>query len=350
MAMPVAQPPMGGAPVAVAQPISHSGAQQPTAMAAAQPPMGGLPGTVAQPISHSGTQHSATMAVAQPPMGGLPGTVAQPIGHSGAQQPTVVAVAQPPMGGFLPTSAGYAKSVVTIAPARRNSSSSDDEYDIVALVEAEVDKLCAKACGRCESCLAAVYMKVLAPCLRTVWICLRAIWVCLCAVYDKVLAPCLRGVWTCLLAVWKHPVGKVLLTLGGWLVPNFKNEYGDSDTNRSKCLGDDPDAAYSCIRECGKMPLVGGPIVTFALPSYLVCKAMIWLWDKVVAPCLRAVWKTCLSPCLLAVWRTCLSPCLLKLHKVLAPCLPWVCCCIQTANRAMQIVDIAHMSDSSDSD
>jgi hypothetical protein len=67
----------------------------------------------------------------------------------------------------------------------------------------------------------------------------------------------------------------------------------------------------------GKMPLVGGPIVTFALPPYRVCKAMIWLWDKVVAPCLRAVWKACLSPCLLAVWRTCLSPCLLKLHKVL---------------------------------
>jgi hypothetical protein len=100
----------------------------------------------------------------------------------------------------------------------------------------------------------------------------------------------------------------------------------------------------------GKMPLVGGPIVTFALPPYRVCKAMIWLWDKVVAPCLRAVWKACLSPCLLAVWRTCVSPCLLKLHKVLAPCLPWVRCCIQTANRAMQVVDLAHMSDSSDSD
>merc|ERR1711907_386765 len=154
-------------------------------------------------------------------------------------------------------------------------------------------------------------------------------WLC-----ENVVAPCLSAVcdtvWTCLLAVWRHPVGKVLLTLGGWLVPKFKNEDGDPDINESKCLDDDPDAAYSCIRECGKLPLVGGPIVTFLLPPYLFCKATMWLCENVVAPCLSAVWRTYLSPCLLAAWKKCLSPCLKALYEALAPCLAWLWCCIRT--------------------
>merc|ERR1711871_1765661 len=136
--------------------------------------------------------------------------------------------------------------------------------------------------------------------------------------YENVVTPCLRAVWTCLCAVWRHPVGKVLLTLGGWLVPNFKNEDGDPGTNRSKCLDDDPDAAYSCIRECGRLPLVGGPIVMFLLPPYLFCKAMIWLCEHVVAPCLSAVCDT-VTPCLLAVWRHPIGKVLLTLGGWLVP-------------------------------
>eukprot|EP01043_Picozoa_sp_COSAG02_P062388 COSAG02_NODE_8595_length_2510_cov_4.053090_1_plen_286_part_10 len=271
--------PVPGTPVAVAvaQPIGYSGAQQPAAMAVAQPfaqpfaqpPMGGLPGAVTQPFAY-------------PPMGGLPGTETQPIsveeptshnlhlgdkvtvkggvwkgetctmvadhgakcqvdfnkkkytvskhmcfdlqgncigtqwekqaGHSGAQQPAGnMAVAQPP------TAAGYSNAVVTIAPARRSSSSSsdDDVFDMVASVEAEANRLYKGFCGKCESCLLNVY--------------------------KKTLRPCLLAVWTCMLAVWRHPVGKMLLTLGGWLVPKFKNEDGDPDINKSKCLDDDPD-------------------------------------------------------------------------------------------------------------
>merc|ERR1712100_429331 len=149
-------------------------------------------------------------------------------------------------------------------------------------------------------------------CKAMIWLCENVVTPCLSAVYDNVLRPCL-------LAVWRHPVGKVLLTLGGWLVPNFKNEDGEPDTNRSKCLDDDPDAAYSYIRECGKLPLVGGPVVMFLLPAYLFCKAMIWWCENVVTPCLRAVWRNCLSPCL----------------KALAPCLAWLCCCIRTANKVV---------------
>ena len=363
VAMAVAQP-LPGTPVAaaVAQPVGYSSAQQPVAMALAQPPMGGLPATVTQPIgveepaSHDlqpGDKVTVTGGVwkgetctmvadhgaqCQVDFNGKRFTVSKYMcfdlqgncigpekqaGHSGAAG--AMAVAQPL------TAAGYPNAVVTIAPARRSSSSSDDDvFDMVASVEAEANKLYKGFCGKCESCLLGVYKKVLAPCLSAVWICLRA-------VYDNVLRPCL-------LAVWRHPVGKVLLTLGGWLVPNFKNEGGDPDTNKSKCLDDDPDAAYSCIRECGKMPLVGGPTVTCLLPAYLFCKAMIWLCENVVTPCLSAVWRTCLSPCLLAVWRTCLSPCL----KALTPCLAWLCCCIRTANKVVKVVDLG--SDSSDSD
>jgi len=392
VAMAVAQP-LPGTPVAaaVAQPVGCSSAQQPFAMAVvAQPPMGGLPATVTQPIgveepaSHDlqpGDKVTVTGGVwkgetctmvadlgaqCQVDFNGKRFTVSKYMcfdlqgncigpekqaGHSGAagamavaQPPT--AVAQHPAGAMAVaqplTAAGYPNAVVTIAPAWCSSSSSssssdDDVFDMVASVEAEANKLYKGFCGKCESCLLGVYKKVLAPCLSAVWICLRA-------VYDNVLRPCLLAVWTCLCAVWTHPVGKVLLTLGGWLVPNFKNEDGHPDTNKSKCLDDDPDAAYSCIRECGKMPLVGGPTVTCLLPAYLFCKAMIWLCENVVTPCLSAVWRTCLSPCLLAVWRTCLSPCL----KALAPCLAWLCCCIRTANMVVKVVDLG--SDSSDSD
>jgi hypothetical protein len=135
------------------------------------------------------------------------------------------------------------------------------------------------------------------------------------------------------------------LTLGGWLVPNFKNEDGDPDASKAKCPDDDPDAVYSCIRECGKLPLVGGPIAIFALPFYLFCKAMIilWLYDNVLVPCLRAMWR-----CLLALY-----------YKVLAPCLAWLCAklayCTGTCQVKVQILaDQSSFprssSDSSDSD
>ena len=103
------------------------------------------------------------------------------------------------------------------------------------------------------------------------------------------------GVLNLLFSIWAHPLGKVCFTLGGWLLPNFNKTnnpilfmcmfWKDGDSGMG-----DPDAMYSCIRKFGGVPLIGGPVVIFALPFYLFVITLIWMYTSCLVPCFLAIW------------------------------------------------------------
>ena len=77
--------------------------------------------------------------------------------------------------------------------------------------------------------------------------------------------------------MWDSSAGKVLFTLGGWLLPHL-----DAETE---------DDAYTSIRQCAQAPVLGGPTATVCLPVYVavkgtvktleaLCAAVLLMWDS----------------------------------------------------------------------
>merc|ERR1719329_1564985 len=88
----------------------------------------------------------------------------------------------------------------------------------------------------------------------------------------------IRGVVWAVEKTWSSPGGKVVLTLGGWLVPRREDQ--------------NEDCAYQTIRSCGQLPLFGGPLAAVTLPVYAAARLIILLVRGIV----WAVEKTWSSP------------------------------------------------------
>ena len=64
-------------------------------------------------------------------------------------------------------------------------------------------------------------------------------------------------------AVWATTLGKVILTLGGWLVPKL----GCEATGKWD--------GYTTIRELAQTPSIGGPSAVISLPLYAIYKMVV---------------------------------------------------------------------------
>eukprot|EP01044_Picomonas_judraskeda_P010667 COSAG03_NODE_1392_length_4178_cov_3.543516_2_plen_1023_part_00 len=119
------------------------------------------------------------------------------------------------------------------------------------------------------------------------------------------------------LLMWESSAGKVLFTLGGWLLPKSRHaslteatqysvmhetmmrriddleaQIGASGWDASRkslswhaspdCLQTGIDEWYHTIRWLASKPLIGGPIAVLLLPVWVVCFASVWLWKTSV--------------------------------------------------------------------
>eukprot|EP01047_Picozoa_sp_COSAG01_P039403 COSAG01_NODE_3255_length_6346_cov_14.579638_2_plen_786_part_00 len=134
--------------------------------------------------------------------------------------------------------------------------------------------------------------------------------------------------YRCMMVIWEHPAGKVVLTVGGWLVqqyhqapryetPSMQCEDSrhevprstDDSIQKSEQKHRHADVVFECVRSIGKIPMIGGPV---ALPLIIM-----WGIGRLVGD----TWATHIGRAVLTLGGSLLptcseSPCYFCIRKV----------------------------------